>query len=1169
MRPRPRITIVICLLGAFTTLSGISECSSSDADGDGYTTENGDCNDQSASIYPSSPEVCDGVDNNCNLEIDEGFTKTLFKDGDGDGFGDELVSACAAASGYVTSRGDCRDNDKTTYPGAVDVVGDGLDQDCGGGDGPQPHFALNSRSAASLQAALNSAPTGTVVWVGPGSFPTQDLHFPGTSIQVRSTQLAPKTILDAQSQGRVVRIDSGETSQTLFDGFTLTRGKVFGDNGGCLLVRNASPHLNNLIIDQCHTSNSDPYQALQGVGGGAYFENSDSLLENSIVSNNTSQRSGTTTCTTPSSCNIYAGGGLGAGVFAYGGDITIAWTTIRNNGAIPANGYTIGQYGGGAIGGTMGSLTLSSLTLADNTGTFGSALYLTSEQVLIEDSLLQYNRLPDGSYSGAGGGMFLQDSVADIQRTRVIGNRNANGGGAYVSSTLLHLVDCQLVGNGLGYSGLGGGLLMSNVNLTDTSYTAGLDRVLIAENTAREGGGVWIAGSSDYGISQTSLVNNSALRGGGMYLYDGASPRIQNSIIAQNQAWNVYNDDMFPGNPTFTNTILHNPAGTNHNLGTLGPGAMDIDPKFIASARDQESAEDDYHLIPDSPAIDAGMSGTTDKDGSRADLGFYGGENYDLSYYKDTDSDGLYDGWELHFFAVLDSQTDAADSDGDGLVNGQELFASTRPDRSDTDGDGIQDGLEVSNSSDPLDWYQRPVGSSGTDALGRATARVPGDFPTLDAALSAARSSADIRLTAGEYEGHFAAFGLILHIQGSRVTGETTLVPPNECEEESATYCYTDSVLNLALTTTTLDSLSIVDGHGQYGGNIAITDSTAELLNLTVQRGTAGMGGGLFLTGSSATIQNSVFEGNTCEGYGGGLAAEYSDLNIVDSHFTGNSADYGASIGLANSVPIVSISGTVFDNNFGPGYLTENLNSGDGGALFANPCSAADCSLELYNCTIQNNRLAGGAGIDTFRNISIYNTLFRNNSSSYPILYSENARVLLQNITAINNISSTGKSGIVLKGTSAARLDIRDSILAYSPGYLIYVSSNDGQNPPKITVSNTTLYNSGTSPTHNLTTVPSGLWSFEPGFLSYDANGLPTTAHLAMSSPLLNQGSGTGLDVDGSKPDLGVYGGPLGGSLDQDLDGYPDYFWPGAFSQAPAGTNATAYDASELDAGQH
>ncbi len=101
----------------------------------GYVVDNTDCNDADNTIFPGAPELCDGIDQNCDGNADNGATGllTYYADADGDLFGDPAVDsiACGQPTGYVVDNTDCNDADNTVFPGAPELC-DGLDNNCDG-----------------------------------------------------------------------------------------------------------------------------------------------------------------------------------------------------------------------------------------------------------------------------------------------------------------------------------------------------------------------------------------------------------------------------------------------------------------------------------------------------------------------------------------------------------------------------------------------------------------------------------------------------------------------------------------------------------------------------------------------------------------------------------------------------------------------------------------------------------------------------------------------------------------------------------------------------------------------------------------------------------------------------------------------------------------------------
>ncbi|MFP2906090.1 MopE-related protein [Pyxidicoccus sp. 3LFB2] len=98
----------------------------------GHVPNPGDCNDTSAAVHPGAVEACDGVDNDCDAQVDEGLpTQAWYRDADGDGAGNvsDTVQNCRQLAGVVSDASDCDDTSAAIKPGATEVC-DALDNDC-------------------------------------------------------------------------------------------------------------------------------------------------------------------------------------------------------------------------------------------------------------------------------------------------------------------------------------------------------------------------------------------------------------------------------------------------------------------------------------------------------------------------------------------------------------------------------------------------------------------------------------------------------------------------------------------------------------------------------------------------------------------------------------------------------------------------------------------------------------------------------------------------------------------------------------------------------------------------------------------------------------------------------------------------------------------------------
>ena len=82
----------------------------------GYVSNSSDCNDDNASVHPGATEICG---NSIDDDCDGQVDETCGSpDNDGDG--------------YTIAQGDCNDNNASINPGATEICGNGIDDNCNG-----------------------------------------------------------------------------------------------------------------------------------------------------------------------------------------------------------------------------------------------------------------------------------------------------------------------------------------------------------------------------------------------------------------------------------------------------------------------------------------------------------------------------------------------------------------------------------------------------------------------------------------------------------------------------------------------------------------------------------------------------------------------------------------------------------------------------------------------------------------------------------------------------------------------------------------------------------------------------------------------------------------------------------------------------------------------------
>jgi hypothetical protein len=218
-----------------------------DADGDGAWDAD-DCEDGDASVYPGAPEDCDGVDDDCDGDIDEDAGSTWYPDADGDTEGDAAgaLVACEAPAGSVTNALDCDDTDAAINTSAIEICGNGVDDDCDGAldETCVPSGALDTSVAQTTYETgvgsdfFGGRMTSVPDWTGDG---VEDMVISAFLDDTVDTSAGAIYLFDGAATGALTAADAVAVSYgggySFAYGDSVTRAAdLDGDGGEVLLV---------------------------------------------------------------------------------------------------------------------------------------------------------------------------------------------------------------------------------------------------------------------------------------------------------------------------------------------------------------------------------------------------------------------------------------------------------------------------------------------------------------------------------------------------------------------------------------------------------------------------------------------------------------------------------------------------------------------------------------------------------------------------------------------------------------------------------------------------------------------------------------------------------------------------------------------------------------------
>ena len=393
--------------------------------------DDSDCDDGDAAVNPMASEVCDGIDNDCNGDIDDDddgidtSTQTIYyADGDTDGYGDDTdagTAYCTPPSGVVTDNTDCDDASGAVNPGATEVC-----------------------DAADVDENCNGTADDADGTVDPAS---QTAYYP-----------------DADSDGYGDASDPGTLSCEVPSG-------LLTDNTDCddavTAVNPGATELCNGVDDDCDSGTSE-------AGMVSWEDTAGTVSDVSSTFTGTSSSPTAYTSTADGTLWFCDGTFYTSLTLAHSVDIAVASGSVALDGAdtdrvvtIETDGMDVtltdvtvqagsADFGGGLLCNAAGtSVSLSGVTVTDCEAQSGGGIANAGCELDLLESTVSNNVSSEAL--GGGGGLLFEESIGTLTESFVQDNTSAGwaggiavwgGSSVTVDSTLVDGNDASLQGGG-------------------------------------------------------------------------------------------------------------------------------------------------------------------------------------------------------------------------------------------------------------------------------------------------------------------------------------------------------------------------------------------------------------------------------------------------------------------------------------------------------------------------------------------------------------------------------------------------------------------------------------------------------------------------------------------------------------------------------------------------